>query len=147
MAQNPPEGNQRIIPYILYADAAAALEFLDKAFGFVERFRLPMPDGAIGHAEVGYEGNVVMLATAMEANGHASPRDLPATHGLIVCYVDDVDAHCARARAAGAKILAEPEDQFYGDRVYRVEDPEGHQWSFHTHVRDVAPEDMKPPGA
>ncbi len=145
MAQNPPEGTQRIIPYILYADATAALEFLDKAFGFEERFRLPMPDGAIGHAEVGYEGNVVMLATAMEANGHASPRDLPATHGLIVCYVDDVDAHYARARAAGAKILAEPEDQFYGDRSYASADLEGHHWHFAQHIRDVAPEDMIPP--
>ncbi len=108
---------------------------------------MPMPDGKLGHAEVSYQGNVLMLATAVEENGHASPRDLPARHALIVCYVDDVDAHYARAKAAGAKILAEPEDQFYGDRIYRAEDPEGHQWSFHTHVRDVAPEDMKPPGA
>ncbi len=147
MAQNPPEGTQRVIPYRLYADAPAALEFLGKAFGFEERFRMPMPDGKLGHAEVGYQGNVLMLATAVGENGHASPRDLPARHSLIVCYVDDADAHYARAKAAGAKILAEPEDQFYGDRIYRAEDLEGHQWSFHTHVRDVAPEDMKPPGA
>ncbi len=147
MARNPPEGTQRIIPYILYADAPAALEFLGKAFGFEERFRLPMPGGKLGHAEVGYQGNVVMLATATKQYGHASPRDLPARHSLIVCYVDDVDAHYAQAKAAGAKILAEPEDQFYGDRTYRAKDPEGHEWAFHTHVRDVAPEDMKPPGA
>ena len=147
MAQNPPEGTQRVIPYITYADAPAALEFLGKAFGFEERFRMPGPDGSLMHAEVGYQGNVVMLATAVDEMGLASPKDLPARHGLIVCYVDDVDAHHARAKAAGAKIIAEPEDQFYGDRTYRVEDPEGHHWSFHTHVRDVAPEDMKPPGA
>ncbi len=147
MAQNPPERTQRAIPYIVYADAAAALEFLGKAFGFEERFRLPMPDGKLGHAEVGYQGNVVMLATAVDTYGHASPRDLSARHGLIVCYVDDVDAHYAQAKAAGAVILAEPEDQFYGDRTYRVVDPEGHNWAVHTHVRDVAPEDMKPPGA
>ena len=54
MAQNPPEGMQRVIPYLLYADAPAALEFLGKAFGFEERFRMPMPDGKLGHAEVGY---------------------------------------------------------------------------------------------
>ena len=59
-------------------------------------------------------------------------------------YVDDVDAHFKRAKAAGATILEEPADQFYGDRRYGVEDPEGHQWFFATHVRDVAPEDMKP---
>jgi uncharacterized glyoxalase superfamily protein PhnB len=48
-----------------------------------------------------------------------------------------VDEHCDRARAAGAVITAEPEDQFYGDRTYRAVDPEGHSWSFSTHVRDV----------
>ena len=147
MAKNPPEGKQRVIPYLLYTDATAALEFLCKAFGFEERMRMPGPDGKIMHAEVGYQGNSVMLATAVKDMGHASPRDLPARHGLIVCYVDDVDSHHARAKAAGARILAEPEDQFYGDRTYRAADPEGHEWSFHTHVRDVAPENMKPPTA
>ncbi len=147
MAQNPPAGIQRVIPYILYADAAAALEFLCKAYGFEERMRMPGPDGKIMHAEVGYQGNSVMLGTAMKDLGHASPRELPARHGMIVCYVDDVDAHYARAKAAGAKIMAEPEDQFFGDRTYRTAEPEGHEWAFHTHVRDVAPEDMKPPTA
>jgi uncharacterized glyoxalase superfamily protein PhnB len=147
MAQNPPEGMQRIIPYVLYADAPAALHFLCKAFGFEERTRMVGPDGHIMHAEVGYQGNVVMLATAVATMGHASPRDLPTRHGLIVCYVDDVDAHYEKAKAAGARILAEPADQFYGDRTYRARDPEGHEWYFHTHVRDVAPEDMKPPAA
>ncbi len=147
MAQNPPEGNQRIIPYLSYADAPAALDFLSKAFGFQERMRMAAPDGRLMHAELGYQGNVVMLASVFEDMGLASPRDLPARHGLVVCYVDDVDAHCAQAKAAGAKVVAEPEDQFYGDRTYRVEDPEGHQWAFHTHVRDVPPEEMKPPGA
>ena len=147
MAKNPPEGTQRVIPYITYADAPAALEFLGKAFGLEERFRMPGPDGKVMHAEGSHCDNVVMLASAVEDMGLTSPKDLPARHGLIVVYVDDVDAHYARAKAAGAKILAEPEDQFYGDRTYRVEDPEGHQWAFHKHVRDVPPEEMKPPGA
>jgi uncharacterized glyoxalase superfamily protein PhnB len=59
--------------------------------------------------------------------------------------VDDVDAHFAHAREAGATIAAEPADQFYGDRNYRAIDPEGHQWIFSTHVRDVPPEEMVPP--
>ncbi len=147
MAQTPPEGTQRVIPMLSYADAPAALEFLCKAFGFEERFRVARPDGGIMHAEVGFQDNVVMLATASKQMGQASPEDLPLRHGLIVCYVDDVDAHYARAKSAGAKLLSEPTDQFYGDRTYRAVDPEGHEWFFHTHVRDVAPEDMKPPGA
>jgi PhnB protein len=145
MAQTPPEGRQRVIPYLAYSNAPAALEFLCKAFGFEERFRLPMPDGRIGHAEVGYQGNVVMLASVYDEMGQASPRDLPALHGTILCYVDDVDAHCAQAKANGAKITAELEDKFYGDRSYTAADPEGHHWHFATHVRDVAPEDLKPP--
>lgn len=60
-------------------------------------------------------------------------------------YVDDVDKHFERAKRAGATILEEPRDQFYGDRRYRAVDPEGHHWCFAQHVRDVAPEDMKPP--
>jgi uncharacterized glyoxalase superfamily protein PhnB len=74
--------------------------------------------------------------------GFASPKDLPALPCQVVCYVDDVDAHCARAREAGANITEEVKDQVYGDRTYRVVDPEGHHWHFHTHVRDVSPEEM-----
>ena len=146
MAKNPPEGVQRVIPYLLYEDAPAAIEFLCKTFGFEERFRMPQPDGSIGHAEIGFQGNIVMLATRVKEMGHETPRNLPARHSMVLCYVDDVDAHYARAKAAGAKITAELEDQFYGDRTYRATDIEGHEWNFHTHVRDVAPEDMKPPG-
>ena len=145
MVQNPPEGTQRIIPYIVYNDAVAAIEFLCNAFGFEERFRMPMPDGKIGHAELSYQDNVVMLATAVSEMGLASPQDLPAKHGSVACYVDDVDAHFAHAKDAGATIVTEPEDQFYGDRSYRAKDPEGHDWSFHTHIRDVPMEDMVPP--
>ena len=68
MVRNPPEGTQRVVPYIVYADAPKALEFICEAFGFTERFRLPMGEGMLGHAEVGYQDNVVMLATASTAS-------------------------------------------------------------------------------
>ena len=146
MPQNPPQGTQRVTPYLAYADAPAAIEFLCKAFGFEERFRFAMPDGRIGHAELAYEGEAILsLASVYEELGFASPRDLPGIHCQVHCYVPDVDAHYARAREAGATIIAEPEEQFYGDRIYRAVDPEGHRWIFATRVRDVAPEDMKPP--
>lgn len=145
MPKNPPDGTQRIIPYLLYEDAPPAIDFLTRAFGFEERYRFPMPDGCIGHAELGLQGNVLMLASINKQMGHGTPRTLEARHGLTVCYVDDVDAHCARAREAGATISAAPEDQFYGDRTYRVVDPEGHEWNFHQHVKNVPLEDLKPP--
>ena len=137
MTHHAPQETQRIVPYIIYSDAPAALAFLSSAFGFEERFRFPMPDGRIGHAEIGYDDNVVMLASAYDEIGLASPRDLPALHGQIMCYVDDVDSHHARARAAGATIAAEPKND-HGQRSYRAVDPEGHRWIFATALKNAA---------
>ncbi len=142
MVQNPPEGNQRIIPYLTYADAPAAVEFLCSAFGFTAGLQIPMGDGVLGHAELHLEDNVLMLASVFEEMGQASPQNLPALHGQVMVYVDDVDAHCAHAKAAGATITQEPQDEFYGDRDYRALDPEGHLWVFTQHVRDLSPEEM-----
>jgi PhnB protein len=138
MAESPT----RITPYLVYADAAAAIEFLGKAFGFEERMRFAMPDGRIGHAELVLDDDcTIFLASVFEDMGLASPKDLAAVHCQIHCQVPDVDSHYDRARSAGATIAAEPEDQFYGDRMYRAVDPEGHRWMFSTHVRDVPPEE------
>ncbi|MHC5010863.1 MAG: VOC family protein [Planctomycetota bacterium] len=145
MAQNPPEGYQRVIPYLLYEDAPAALAFLRDAFGFEEKFRFEGKDNGIGHAEMAYQDNVIMLATVVLDAEHASPKKLRARHSMVMVYVDDVDAHYARAKAAGAKITRKLADQFYGDRTYGAEDPEGHAWYFATHMKDVPPEDLQPP--
>ena len=145
MVKNPPEGTQRIIPYLYYADAPAAIDFLCRAFGFTERFRMPDAAGAVMHAELSLADNIVMLATAPAERGCTSPRDLPALHSSVGIYVDDVDAHHAQAKAAGAHIRDEPTDQFYGDRTYSATDPEGHHWHFLTHFRDVPLEEMLGP--
>ena len=142
MPANPPENTPRISPYLLYEDVGAALEWLAKAFGFVERMRMAMPDGSIGHAEMTLDDGLVMMGCP--GPEYKNPKHVGAlTHNLYI-YVDDVDAHFERAKAAGAEIVDEPKDQFYGDRRYGALDPEGHMWFFATHVRDVAPEDMKP---
>ena len=145
MAQPPARGPQRISPYLAYDDAPAAIEFLCQAFGFEERFRYPMPDGRIGHAELVYCDNVISLASTYQELGFASPLELPAIHCQIHCYVDDVDAHHRQARSAGATITVEPVDADYGDRIYRAVDPEGHRWIFAQYVRDVALEDKLHP--
>lgn len=142
MAQNPPEGYQNVIPYLSYEDAPAALEFICSAFGFTERMRMPGPEGILMHAEVGYGDSVLMLSSAMPEMGIVSPKGGDAVHGNVTVYVDDVDAHCARAKSAGATIAEEPQDMFWGDRMYRAVDPEGHQWSFMQHVRDISEEEM-----
>ena len=136
MVDNPPAGMPRITPYLLYHDVEVALRFLAEAFGVGERMRLPGADGRIMHAEMSCADGVVMMRNP--GAGYRNPKEVGETTQMLYVYVDDVDAHCQQARAAGAPILQEPEDQFYGDRNYRTEDSEGHQWTFAQHVRDVS---------
>jgi uncharacterized glyoxalase superfamily protein PhnB len=126
---------QRLIPYLGYRDCPAAIRFLCEAFGFEERFRFPMPDGKIGHAELTLGDNVLMLATAWEDAGQFSPLDLEGVHTIVYCLVDDVDAHCRRAKAGGATIAVEPLEE-HGSRMYRALDLEGHRWIFASPVGD-----------
>lgn len=145
MVASIPEGlENRIVPYLMIDGASAAIDFYRAAFGATERYRLEMPNGQIGHAEIEVNGATVYMADAPEdmAGDVANPRSLGGTSVLLHQYVDDVDGHVDRAVAAGAKLLREPTDQFYGDRAAVVEDPFGHQWSLHTHTRDVTPEEM-----
>jgi uncharacterized glyoxalase superfamily protein PhnB len=130
MPAHPSAGPQRIVPYLSYADAPAAIEFLCRAFGFTERFRYPMPNGSIGHAEIVRDGNVVMLASSGGGFGE-SPLNLATVHGQLLCYVDKVDEHYAQALAEGATIITEPGED-HGMRSYRAMDPEGHRWIFAT---------------
>lgn len=134
----------RFVPYLMIDGAAAAIDFYAEAFGATERYRLAMPGGAIGHAEIEIDGAVLFLADAPEdmPGGNRSPKALGGTSVLLHRYVADVDAVVERATAAGATVVRGPEDQFYGDRAAVVTDPFGHTWSFHTHVRDVSPEEM-----
>jgi uncharacterized glyoxalase superfamily protein PhnB len=143
MPANPPENMPRITPYLLYEDVAGALDWLARTFGFRERMRLPGPTGEITHAEMELADGVIMLGHP--GSEYRSPKRLGHVTQNLYVYVDDVDKHFEHARGAGATILAEPEDQFYGDRRYGAEDFEGHHWYFAQHVRDVAPEELKPP--
>ena len=142
-AQNPPAGMQRVIPMLNYADAPAAIDFLVRAFGFGKRRVYPMKDGRIGHAELALGGNVVMLASVFPEMGQIAPAQAGGHYSQVFCYVDDVDAHHAQAQAAGARITAEPEDQFHGERHYRAEDPEGHRWIFGQPVREVSEAEIR----
>jgi uncharacterized glyoxalase superfamily protein PhnB len=119
----------RVCPMLSYRDASAAIEFLSKAFGFEEQFRMDMPDGRVGHAEVGCEGVRIMLASEYPELGLESPLSVDSRYSQLYVVVDGVDAHFERARAAGAVIVSEPMED-HGDRFYRVNDLEGHRWIF-----------------
>jgi PhnB protein len=135
MPDNITDARQRIFPMLAYNDAPAAIDFLCGAFGFTERERMKMPDGTIGHAEIVLNGNVVMLATTWKAGGMSSPQDLTGARSQLFCDVDDVDAHYRHAVDTGAIVIAAPEDQPYGMRMYRAMDPEGHRWLFASKIK------------
>ncbi len=147
MPKNPPDGMPRISSILFYKDLAAALEWLAKSFGLEKRMQLPGPDGGIVHAEMTLADGVIMMGPDSDERGCLSPRDLPGVNQSLYVYVDGLEAHYQRAKASGAEITSEPEDMFWGDRVYSARDVEGHHWTFAEHVKDVAPEDMRPPGA
>lgn len=128
-----------IIPYLLYEDVAAALEFLERAFGFREALRYTGEDGVVSHAEARLGDAVVLMGHP--GPDYRNPRHTGVQHVMLVAEVDDVDAHCERARAAGATILSEPREEAYGDYEYRVEDAEGYRWQFGKRVKELAPED------
>ncbi len=145
MQINPPEGVQHIVPLLAYEDAPAAITFLCQAFGFTEKYRMPMPDQTIGHAELSMGDSVVMLATVWRGAGMAPPHELAGVHSQVHVYVDDVDAHYERAKDAGATIVAEPHDQPFGARMYRANDPEGHRWIFAQQMVELDYDALKAP--
>jgi uncharacterized glyoxalase superfamily protein PhnB len=134
---------QVITPMLSFEDVAAAINWLTTAFGFQEERsqRYTDPDGKVTHAEMRLGGGAVMLGSP--SPHYEGPRRHAETceasrrwrePGYVVdgvhVLVEDVDAHFRRAKEAGATILSEPEDQQYAERVYRVEDLDGHRWMF-----------------
>jgi uncharacterized glyoxalase superfamily protein PhnB len=143
----PPQGWPRITAAVFYDDAAKAIDWLCEAFGFEVRLKIEGDGGRIEHSELTFGEGVIMVAsTGGKSTGPMvckSPRALGgANTQMLSVWVDAIDEHSERARAAGAKILVEPATQDYGEeypshRTYRAEDLEGHQWSFMHRVRDA----------
>jgi uncharacterized glyoxalase superfamily protein PhnB len=148
--KDTPKGWPRISPSVFYDDAAAAIDWLCRAFGFEVRLKVEGDKGRIEHSELVFGDGLVMVGSISTEPQpkrpfrvkFKSPTSLDGanTQSLMI-FVDDADAHCARARAAGAKIFMEPEVHDYGedhwaDRSYGAVDPEGHHWWFTQRVRD-----------
>lgn len=129
----PEDSKPTIYPFLRYDDAPAALDWLEQAFGFSRTMEVPGPDGAVAHAQMSFGTGVIMLGSSRGATATEEPDDaLAARHGIYVT-VDDADAHCQRAKAAGAVITRELEDTDYGSREYSARDLEGYHWSFGTY--------------
>ncbi|MFZ0499794.1 MAG: VOC family protein [Steroidobacteraceae bacterium] len=132
------------IPSLAYKDNRAALEWLQSAFGFEPSEILTDAEGRIVHAEMTYGDGIVMIGSEW-ADWTRSPASLGGknTQRIHVRIERGIDEHCARARRAGAKIMMEPADQFYGHRTYIAADLEGHCWTFAQPVRDISRQEME----
>jgi len=129
---------------VFYRNPRAALDWLEKAFGFERSMVITDKDGRLAHSEMKFGDGYLMVGSEW-ADFVASPASVGGknTQSIHVQLQDGIDAHCERARAAGAAILMEPADQFYGDRTYRARDLEGHVWTFAQTVRSVTREEAE----
>ncbi len=139
-----------LTPTVFYRDPRAALDWLERAFGFEIAVLLTDDAGKVGHAEMRFRD--AMIGVGGEWGGPQlgggrmrapASMDGAGSQFLWVELEGDLDGHCERARAAGAKIAQAPEDQFYGARTYRALDPEGHVWCFRQPVREVSVAEME----
>jgi uncharacterized glyoxalase superfamily protein PhnB len=128
---------------VCYVDPKAAFRWLEEAFGFEPLMVLLDENDNIAHSEMKYGESVVMVGNEWSAD-HKSPKSVGGKNTQTVhvqlARGEDIDAHCERARRAGAEIMQEPSTQFYGDRTYRARDAEGHIWTFGVTIEEVGPE-------
>ena len=129
---------------VFYQDPKAALLWLEQAFGFEPSMVIVDQDGELAHSQMRFGQSLLMVGSEWSER-HRSARSLGGvnTQTVHVQLASDLDGHCEHARKAGAVILAEPETQFYGDRTYRAQDPEGHIWTFAQTVEAVATADWE----
>ena len=145
--QSTPPGHENLIPHLVCERCSEAIDFYKQAFGAEEMFRLPAPDGhRIMHACIRIGSSLVFLVDDFPefcGGNSQSARALKGTPVTLHHYVESCDAAIERAVAAGATLLMPAQDMFWGDRYGSVTDPYGHKWSFATHVKDVAPDQLQ----
>jgi len=127
-----------VVPILVYEDVGAALEFLTRAFGFKERLRAEY-GGAISHAQMDVGECSIMMGK--QGGPLRAPQDSSTVSQYATVHVENVDAHFATAKAAGATILKAPEDMPFGVRQYTAKDVGGHWWTFSQNIRDVPPKE------
>lgn len=130
-----PEGYSTLTPYLISNGADTVIDFLEKVFDAKTEISMRLPDGSIGHAEVTIGDSKLMISEANES--------CKASKATLYVYLPNVDEVYQKALAAGGENVAEPADQFYGDRHGGVKDPAGNTWWISTHIEDVPPEEME----
>jgi PhnB protein len=135
-----PPARSQLTPYLIVKNGAGAIEFYQKAFGAKELGRFD-DHGRIGHAELEIGNSRIMLSDEYPDMGILSPLSLGGSGVHLHLYVENVDAVARQAIAAGATVVRPVEDQFYGDRGGKLQDPFGHIWSLASHIEDVSMEE------
>jgi PhnB protein len=137
-----PEGHEGAIPYLSVSNGNDAIAFYKEAFGAVETLCIAH-EGKVGHAELEIGGARIMLCDEFPAHDALSPQTIGGTPVMIHLYVTDVDTFTARAVDAGLRVLRPVEDQFYGDRGGKFEDPFGHRWWIATRKENIPLDELK----
>jgi PhnB protein len=138
-----PDAYPRVTPHLTIDGAAEAIDFYKTVLGATERMRMPMPDGAVAHAEIELGNSVIMIGEAnLPIPTDPSPKALGGSPVALFVYVENVDEVFQRAVKAGAESVSDPSDHFYGDRVATIDDPYGHRWNLATHIEDLDPEEL-----
>jgi PhnB protein len=136
---NPiPEGYHTLTPHLIVRNAGKALDFYKKAFGAEEIFKMPTPEGKIGHAELKIGDSILMMCDEWPGMA-SSPQTVGGTSVTLHLYVQDVDTAYKKAIAAGCTSTMPVQDMFWGDRYGKLKDPFGHEWSIATHKQDLTP--------
>lgn len=134
---------KEVFPYLRVKSASAAIDFYKNVFGATERFRLTEPGGRIGHVELDLGNIVLMLSDEYPELGCLGPQSPGSTGMVIHLHVNNADDLAARAIAAGAEMVREASDAFYGERTCVIRDPFGHEWMLGHEIEQVSPEEMQ----
>ena len=139
-----PEGFHSVTPMFMYKDARKAIEFYKKAFGAVERFSMPGPDGkGVMHAELMIGNSLIMMGDENPQESCKSAETVGCSPVSFYIYVEDVDEAFDRAVKAGGQVRMPVQEMFWGDRAGALEDPFGYSWWLATHKRDLTHEELK----
>ena len=139
-----PDGFHSVTPHLIVKGAGKAMDFYKQAFGAIERFRMPGPDGeSVMHGEIQIGDSIIMIADEFPDYGCLGPTSRGGSSVTIHLYVKDANKAYEQAVKAGAIASMPLSDMFWGDRYGKVTDPFGHEWSIAQHIEDVSPQDME----
>jgi uncharacterized glyoxalase superfamily protein PhnB len=126
-----------ILPHVSYRNVAEAMAWLERVFGFKEHYRYGVDGDQVSGAQMHLGEAYVMVDTRVGQ----TPTELGFGTQSLTVFLEDVEAHYARAKAEGAKIVEEPHETMYGEFQYAALDLDGHHWLFSKHARDVGPQE------